>query len=144
MNIFAKLAFAAVLGALAIPGVAAAQDSATTKQVNGNVMNSHAGGEYDPLTPGEQVASGDAIMVSPDSSAVLTVTDGTRTWEVVLPPGTYRITPGLLRTAGGQTLASQSRGNLVMSVGVIVGTAALVAGALKNMDEVPPVRPVSQ
>lgn len=147
MNMFAKIALAAALGALAISGAAQAQETPSNAQVgnvDGQAMASHQGSEYTQLSSGETVGSGDAIMVSPNSSVVLNVTDGTRTWQVTLPPGTYRITPGLLRTASGQTVASLSHGNLAMSVGIIVGTALVGAAAIDNMDEVPPVHPVSQ
>lgn len=145
MNMIAKLALAAVVGALALSGPANAQSQDTaTANVNGNAMKSSQNQAYQPLSDGETVKAGDAIMVSPDSSVVLNVTDGVRSWQVTLPPGTYRITPGLLRTTSGAPLASQARGNLVFTVGTIVGAAAIGAAALDSMDEVPPVRPVSR
>lgn len=142
MNMIAKLALAAVVGALALSGPANAQSA--TAGVNGDAMKSTQNQPYQPLTDGEAVNAGDAIMVSPNSSVVLNVTDGTRSWQVTLPPGTYRITPGLLRTASGAPIASQTRGNLAFSVGTIVGVALVGAAALDSMDEVPPLNPVSR
>jgi len=145
MNMFAKLALTAAFAALLIPGVAAAQETSQVGAVNGNAMASHAGSEYTPLNTGDTIAPGDAVMVSPNSSVVLNVTDGTRSWTVTLPPGTYRITPGLLRTASGAPIASQATGNLAFTVGAIVGTAALAAAGVEGMgDDIPPVDPVSQ
>jgi hypothetical protein len=146
MNMFAKLALAAVIGSLAISGAANAQtkpDSATA-DVNGNAMKSTNNQQYVQLQDGEAVKAGDAIMVSPDSSVVLTVTDGTRSWQVTLPPGTYRVTPGLLRSTAGGTIASQSTGNLAFTVGTILGTVGLAAAGMNSMDEVPPLHPVSR
>jgi len=147
MNMFAKLALIAALGALSIPGVAAAQeapDANVASQTGQGNMISQNGSEYTPLSNGEAVGPGDAIMVAPNSSVVLTVSDGTRSWQVTLPPGTYRITPGLLRTASGAPIASQTTGNLTFTVGAILGTVGLAAAGLSSMDEVPPLNPVSK
>lgn len=154
MNISAKLALAAFVGALALSGTANAQPdpqdfqagndlgNQATADVNGNAMKSTNNQPYQTLTDGQAVKPGDAIMVSPDSSVVLTVTDGVRSWQVTLPPGTYRITPSMLTSTGG-TVASQTTGNLAFTVGTILGTAGLVAAGLNSMDEVPPLNPVS-
>jgi hypothetical protein len=143
MNMFAKLALTAAFAALLLPGVAAAQ-SATAQNVEGDVMKSSQGSEYAQLNVGDSVASGDSLMVSPNSSVVLNVTDGTRSWTLTLPPGTYRITPEVLKTASGSAIASTGA-NLTLTVGTILGAAVLGAAAVEEVgDTVPPVQPVSQ
>jgi hypothetical protein len=143
MNMFAKLALTAAFAALLIPGVAAAQ-SATATDVEGGAMKSSQGSEYTQLNVGDSVASGDSVMVPQNGQVVLNVTDGTHSWTLTLPPGTYKITPEVLRTASGSAIASTGT-NLTLTVGTILGAAVLGAAAVEEVgDTVPPVQPVSQ
>ena len=147
MNMFAKLALAAAIAALLVAGVAAAQtdpNGGTVQNVTGDAMKSSNGNPYTELHVGDSVASGDSVMVPPKGNVVLNVTDGTRSWTLTLPPGTYTITPEVLKTASGASIASAGT-NLTFTVGTVLGAAVLGAAAVEEVgDTVPPVEPVSK
>ncbi len=137
MKTLTKLALATAVAALSLP--AFAQQTIGTLTVNSGTVMTSEGGEFASASTGSSIQAGERLMVSENSSASVTFTNG----AVVnyTAPGVYTIT---MPVAGGP-VASAGGASTAATVGIVLGAAVLGAAAVEaNGDDVPPDHPVSR
>lgn len=132
-NTASKL-FAAFLVAAIAP--AYAQDSAPVLRVDRGTAMTSSGSEFVTANSGTVVSSGQRIMVPENSAVTVIYSNGcTRTYTA---PGVYVVEPDCV----GAAVARSSGATDLQAAGIIVGTVAITAAVLANMDK--GVTPVSR
>ncbi len=137
MKTLTKLALATAVAALSLP--AFAQQTIGTLTVNSGTVMTSNGGEFASASTGSSIESGERLMVSENSSASVTFTNGTVVNYTA--PGVYTIT----MPVAGAPVASAGGASTAATVGIVLGAAVLGAAAVEaNGDDVPPDHPVSR
>lgn len=139
MKTLTKLALATAVAALSLP--AFAQQTIGTLTVNSGTVMTSEGGEFASASTGSSIQAGERLMVSENSSASVTFTNGTVVNYTA--PGVYTIT---MPVAGVGTAGATAGGaSTAATVGIVLGAAVLgAAGVEANGDDVPPDSPVSR
>lgn len=131
-NTASKL-FAAFLVAAIAP--AYAQDSSPVLRVDRGTAMTSSGSEFVTANSGTAVSSGQRIMVPENSAVTVIYSNGcTRTYTA---PGVYVVEPDCVGAAVARNGATD-----LQAAGIIVGTVAVTAAVLANMDK--GVTPVSR